>query len=426
MGHLNNAQTENRISNRLATKQATRSLPPELWAMIFAFLSASELCAAKSVCRHWRSLVSTTPFRAVCTFYDFDPRRNERKFDHLTIENKAIRVRIELNDTTPANFEYFVVPGLIPLMQIKVEPLSCEWNIFPLNFPLIATVRQLVSERCGLNISLILSPSTPMPSRFLVRCGIPMCADFSNGSLIIYSHLASDSPVYLSTVTMLKFDLDDDVHFKFFLDLMPSVTIAIVEIFPLLEDDGGNEVIPRNDFECGLDSLPNLTDLVIFTGMKSRSLSRNEMTGIAKLGRLERLMMEGRCDEANLDGLCDMFAALGRLRSLRVAYSHPTSWINFIRTSEKLRRAMQHITHIGVIEVKNFETINSVADIIDTLARLDTVNRITIHMIWHDGDDKDAVTACVAAAYNKARELRSARLHIEIFEKSYRRYFPPK
>jgi hypothetical protein len=85
------SQPATRISKRLAMKPTPKlpTLPPELWTKIFAYLSAPEFCAAKSVCRHWRHLVSTTPIRAMCEFGNFTCGRGGRM-----VENESLGVRM--------------------------------------------------------------------------------------------------------------------------------------------------------------------------------------------------------------------------------------------------------------------------------------------------------------------------------------------
>jgi hypothetical protein len=387
-----------RISQRQA-KQPTptpTTLPPELWAMIFSYLFAPDLCTAKSVCRYWRSLVSTTPLRALCVFEEYGivlPNTCS-----IMAENESLRAYIDQHSMEPHYLGYFLVPGLTPPIIITVESLNEDWDTYPSNSPLFDTIRQMVVDRCGLNVTLVLYPSGLKPARFPARFGIPVFADWGELKQTIFANADIIWPVareYLSTIAGLHIaDLDDKTQLRNALALMPNINHVVVFV-----------AIDSADVDFGLDTLPNLQNLDIH----GLTISRKLLGDIANLRHLERLQfLENIWDEVDWDAACDMFTALPRLWFFSVDDESNTI-ISTIQTSEKLRCAMGNITHFVVREISAFESL----DAIETLSQLENIKNILVY-VDHDEDDNMRNFADVSAARAKARELQSARLSIQI------------
>jgi hypothetical protein len=377
---------------------ALTALPPEIWSMIFAHLAARDLCTAKLVCRHWRSIVKSIPLSAMCTFGDFG-----HVFSGcITVNTESIRVLVVENRKTPDMLDYFLVPGLAPLIRVLVKPLRGDWDAIPADFPLLDTIRHMVLDNCGLNVKLILTPSSLHPSRFSKHFGIPLSARWNDvESIIADEHNATtiDAIEYLLAIETLRFGrVDDETRFRNSLALMPNVNLAFIS------------KISGDNLDCGLDMLPNLRNLEIGSLDDSRPLSRQNLKDIAKLRCLERLQVEDLGDKADLDALCRMFTSLPRLWFLNVDCSESVDWLKFIRTSKKLRHAMRNITHICARYVSDFDSVNAVAAIIETLSRLENINHITVHLSGIGPQET------ITAAKTKARQLRPARICIEIFE----------
>jgi hypothetical protein len=391
MGKRPKTRPATRTSKRLAEQPTSTqsTLPPELWTTIFAFLSAPELCAAKLICRHWRDIASSMPIRATCIFCDFDSSIS----DHRTVENESIRVDIGRNNYSPFSLGFFLVPGLTPFMHISVEPVLGDWDAISSDYPLFDTIRELVSDRCGLNVTLVMKPSYLKSSRFPARYGIQVYTDSNNVERIMAAEHDVISPVtreYLLTITTLQISrLTNQTQFKPALALMPNINYMIVD--------------ETDNIDFGLEALPNLRNLKI----DDMTIDRNMLGDIAKLRHLERLQLLGTdWDEVDWDAVCDMLKALSHLWYFSVDHkSMPI--INALQSSEKLRRAMDNITHFVVRDVS--DPVNA----IEILSRLENIKYITV-LVYPYYDDRARYFADISAAKAKAHELQSARLSIQI------------
>jgi hypothetical protein len=384
------------ISQRFASHQTPtqppKTLPPELWTMIFAFLSASELCRAKLVCRQWRDYVSTTPFRVLCEFYD----RGRSNYGRRMVENESIRVGIGRNYMSPYSLDYFTVPGLMPLIKITVFPLLGDWDTYQSDFPLFDTIQQLFLDRCGFNVTLVLVPSMKIkPSRFPSRYGIPVNADSYMVEDVLEAKNGVVSPgirKYFSAITQLcVYGLEDETRFRNALELMPNIDYVSVYMDQM------------ESLDFGLDTLPSLRNLEIYDS----SINQKLLDDIPKLRHLERLQLV-KClwDEGDLEALCDMFTTLPRLLVFSVSMSS-IEILDSIGSSEKLRRAMQNITHFVVLGICASKSLNA----IETLSRLENIHHIMVYL--HQARFDNAA-ADISAAKARARELRSARLRIDL------------
>jgi hypothetical protein len=172
-------------------KMTLFTLPPELWTHILSYLNASDICRAKLICWRWCDMVSSAPLRAICEFGDFGSSLSGRRM----VENESMRVYIRKNFMGPEDLEYFMVPGLTPLMRVTVEPVRGEWDTYPAGFPLFDTIRQLVADRFGLNSTLIFEPCWLKASRFPERFDIPVFADNQDVERILAEEHDVISPV---------------------------------------------------------------------------------------------------------------------------------------------------------------------------------------------------------------------------------------
>jgi hypothetical protein len=193
--------------------------------------------------------------------------------------------------------------------------------------------------------------------------------------------------------------VDDETQLKNTLALMYCLNHVVLY----------NHQMDRLDF--GLDALPDLQSLEINIFTVNRKLFRD----LAKLRRLERLRFARSSvdDDVDVDVMCDTFTALPRLWFF-CADKEVITLFDELRYSEKLRHAMQNITHFVVNFGVLSGSVDVIAEAIETISHLENVNRITVYFCRDSY--LDPVDAHVAAAHAMARELRSASRRIDIIE----------
>jgi hypothetical protein len=175
------------------------------------------------------------------------------------------------------------------------------------------------------------------------------------------------------------------------------------------------------------DPMPNLRILEINHSM----LARQNLVELSKLRCMQRLDFLDSGERFDLDALCCMFSSLSRLWFLKISFGKESKWSRLIQTSEKLRNAMQNVTHIvAFMDISPFDPVSVVADAIETLAMIKTLGRVTITPYWNnedihliegsdsedDYDGEQDFARQSAAAHAMACKLQSSRLFIDIFE----------
>jgi hypothetical protein len=352
--------------------------------------------------------VSSTPIHARCEFLggrrSFGSRFN-------IIDDEWISVCIERNIDPPNAMVNHIVPGI--RMCVYVRPLSGDLKSLPSDYQLLDAIGQLVLEKCGQKISLILAPSAIHPLLYSTRFGIPAVVKWDTVDYMILDDTTLESLNYLSAATKLYIcHLLDVNETKESMALMQYVDYVVVI------QDG------RDNLDFGLDTLPNLRNLVVAFDEDARPLNRVELGDIGKLARLERLQLETvSLLHVDLVALCNMFTQLSHLWYFSFECSQLSLWIDVIRKSKPLRRAMRNIRHIvATVHVSFSDAVNIIAQFIEALSHLESINHITICAHWiadddseyEEEDEEETFAAHLASAQAMARELRSARLCIEI------------
>jgi hypothetical protein len=402
------AQPATRKSQRLA-KQPTptqSTLPPELWTMIFAYLSVSELCAAKEVCRYWRHNVSFSPLRAKLSFHPTYFPLNGR----CIIENDKMRVCIDQVDTLRDTIEY-LAPEFALEMHVRVQPSRDGWDVIPLDYPQFDTIRQLVFDRSGFNVTLVLTPSDLTPSRFSARLGIPLAVEWDRLDRdTLKEHHEGENVEYLSEITALRLGyVEDDARLRKSLAYMPNIAHAYVRLSWRVDLEEFLDI----GLDVGFDTLPNLRNLVI----SYEQLTRKTLNDIKKMRHLEYLQLYGVADQVDLDALSDMFANSPRLWFLHVFSLETYDWIHVFR-KDKVRRAMRHLKHVIISNISPSSRTGIMADFIEALSHLENIERITVCLDTTSGFGPkvgaDVIAACLSAGRDEARIMRSARLRIDV------------